>query len=62
MTPSFATIIAEAASSAFRGFGTTQPIVAAWSTGRLAPPPPWLGNRPPAIDLVLVKIELNFHR
>ena len=61
MTPSFATIIAEAASSAFRGFGTTQPIVAARPTGRLAPPP-WLGNRPPAIDLVLVKIELNFHR
>jgi len=58
MTPSFATVIAEAASSALRGFGMTQPIVVARPTGRLAPPP-WLSNRPPAVDLVLLKITLT---
>ena len=60
MTPSIATVIAEVASSAFRCFGATQPIVAARPTGRLASPP-WLDGRPPAFDLVLLKITLNFN-
>jgi hypothetical protein len=61
MTPLIGTVIAEAATSAIRGLGTNQPVVVVRPVGRPAPAP-WLGNRPPTFDLVVIKIELNLGR
>ena len=61
MALSIGGFIAETATSAFRGLGGIQAIVAvrppAWSAPALRP-----GATPPTRDVALVKIELNFNR